>query len=137
MYKKISTVILLFGFLIFATAASAEIKTFIGVGTYYMENSEETLDFAKNKAKLAAELNAMEQAQVNIQSYSEIHNLNLTKDEIISITAGILKVTDVKYALKSESDGILLMQAEVTAEIDTDKISGMVEREIKRRADNL
>lgn len=132
MYRKISSAILLFGFLIFATTASAEVQTFIGIGKHYIEDSNETLDAAKNKAKLAAELNAMEQAQVNIQSYSESHNLNLTNDEIISVTAGILKVTNVKYALKSENDGLILMQAEVTAEIDTDEISEMVEHEIKR-----
>ena len=136
MYKKFSAGILVFAILIFATAASAEIKTFEGVGTYYMENGNETLDFAKNKAKLAAELNALEQAQVYIYSYSELHNLNLKQDEIISITAGILKVTDIRYSLKTESD-ILLMCATVTAEIDTDKISETVEREIKRRAENL
>lgn len=134
MYKKFSAGILVFAILIFATAASAEIQTFEGVGTYYMENDEDTIDFAKNKAKVAAELNALEQAQVNIYGYSELHNLNLTQDEIISITAGILKVTDVKYLLKSEND-ILLMQATVTAEIDTDKISELVEREIKRRTE--
>ena len=134
MYKKISAEILFFAILIFSTAASAEIQTFEGVGTYYMENENETLDFAKNKAKLAAELNALEQAQVYIYSYSELHNLNLKQDEIISITAGILKVTDIRYSLKTESD-ILLMCATVTAEIDTDKISEMVEHEIKRHTE--
>jgi hypothetical protein len=88
---------------------------------------------SKNKAKIVAELNALEQAQINIQSYSELQNLNLTRDEIITITAGILNVTDVKYKLTNEGN-ILVMTAIVTAEIDTDKIPELVEREIKRRA---
>ena len=133
MYKKFMTAILFFGILIFATVASAEIKTFIGIGEHYMEDSNETLAQAQDKAKLAAELNAMEQAQVNVKAYSEMHNSNLTQDEIITITAGILNVTGVKYSLKEEFDGILLIRAEVTAEIDTDKIPEFVEREIKRR----
>ena len=133
MYKKFMTAILFFGILIFATVASAEIQNFIGVGEHYMEDSNETLAQAQDKAKLAAELNAMEQAQVNVKTYSEMHNSNLTQDEIITITAGIMNVTDVKYSLKEEF-GVMLIRAEVTAEIDTDKIPEFVEREIKRRA---
>ena len=133
MYKKILTTILILGILTFATVASSEIKIFEGIGEHYMEDSNETLAQAQDKAKLAAELNAMEQAQVNVQSYSEAHNSKLTRDEIITITAGIMNVTNVKYSMKSEFDGILLMRAVVTAEIDTDKIPEFVEREIKHR----
>ena len=132
--RKIFASILTFGILIFATAASAEIQNFVGVGEHYIESETETLAQAQDKAKLTAELDALEQAQVNIQIYSEMHNFNLTRDEIISITAGILNVTDVKYSLKEDFDGLLIMRAEVTAEIDTDKIAEFVEREIKRRA---
>ena len=132
MIKKICATILIFGILIFATAASAEIKTYEGVGVHYMEDSNETLAQAQDKAKLAAELDAMEQAQVNVKTYSEMHNSNLTQDEIITITAGIMNVTGVKYSIKEEL-GVMLIRAEVTAEIDTDKIPEFVEREIKRR----
>lgn len=121
-----------FVILIFATTVNAEVKTFLGVSEHYMENSSETLEQAKDKAKLDAELSAMEQAQINVQSYSEAHNSNLTRDEIIIITAGILKITDVKYFLKNDS-GIYLIRSEVTAEIDTDKISEFIEREIQRQ----
>ena len=134
MYKKILTTLFIFGLVIFNSVASAEIKFFEGVGEHYMEDSTETLAQAQEKAKLAAELDALEQAQVNVQVYSEQNNLNLTKDEIVTLTAGIMNVLDVKYSIKSENDGILLMRAEVKAEIDTDKISELVEREISRRA---
>ncbi len=133
MLKKFMTAILIFGILIFATVTSAEFKIFEGVGEHYMEDSTETLDAAKDKAKLAAELNIAEQVAVMVFSYSEMHNSNLTRDEIITITAGILKVTDVKYALKSENDGTLLMRAVVTAEVDIDEVPALIEREIKRR----
>lgn len=133
MLKKFTTAILFFGILIFSTVTSAEIKIFEGVGEYYMEDENETLDALKDKAKLAAELNALEQAQVNVKSYCELHNLNLTQDEIITITAGVMNVTNVKYALKSEFDGLLVMKATITAEIDVDKIPEFIEREIKRR----
>lgn len=133
MHKKFLATILTLAMLIFAATANATILKFEGVGEHYMENQTETLEDSKNKAKIVAELNALEQAQINIQSYSELQNLNLTRDEIITITAGILNVTDVKYKLTNEGD-VLLMTAIVTAEIDTDKIPELVEREIKRRA---
>lgn len=133
MHKKFLATILTLAMLIFAATANAAILKFEGVGEHYMENQTETLDDSKNKAKIVAELNALEQAQINIQSYSESRNLNLTRDEIITITAGILNVTDVKYKLTNEGN-ILVMTAIITAEIDTDKIPELVEREIKRRA---
>ena len=118
---------------VLVSSVQAEIKTYTGVGEHYMEDENETLAQAQDKAKLAAQLDAMEQAQVNVQDYSEGNNFNLTQDEIITVTAGILNVIDVKYSLKDDR-GVMLMRAEVTAEIDTDKIAELVEREIKRRA---
>ena len=116
------------------SASQAEVKIYTGVGEHYMENETETLAQAQDAAKLAAELNAMEQAQINVKSYSAAHNFNLTQDEIITITAGIMNITNVKYSLKEDFDGLPIMRAEVTAEIDTDKIPALVEREMKRRA---
>ena len=131
MYKKFFT-LLIFGIWIICATASAEIKIFTGVGEHYMESETETLAQAQDAAKLAAELDAMQQAQIVVIGYSEAHNSNLTRDEIITITAGVMNVTDVKYSLKDEA-GVLLMRAEVTAEIDTDKIPALVERELKNR----
>ena len=133
MRTKIFAVTLILCSLILFSSVQAEVKIFIGVGEHYMESESETLAQAQDAAKLAAELNAMEQAQINVKSYSTAHNSNLTQDEIISITAGVMNITGVKYSLKDEA-GVLLMCAEVTAEIDTDKIAELVEREIKRRA---
>lgn len=132
MLRNLATVALMSVILIFCTVSSAEIKTYEGVGAHYMENENETLAQAQDKAKLAAELKVMEEAQINVIGYSEMHNCNLTRDEIVTITAGIMNVIDVKYSLKDEL-GVLLMEAVVTAEIDTDKIAEFVEREIKFR----
>ena len=132
MRTKIFAVTLILCSLILFSSVQAEVKIFIGVGEHYMESENETLSKAQEAAKLAAELNAMEQAQINVKSYSAAHNSDLTQDEIISITAGVMNITGVKYSLKDEA-GVLLMCAEVTAEIDTDKIAELVEREIKRR----
>lgn len=136
MRTKIFTAALILCSLILVSSVQAEVKIFIGVGEHYMESETETLSKAQDAAKLAAELNAMEQAQINVKSYSAAHNSNLTQDEIISITAGIMNITSVKYSLKEDFDGLPIMHAEVTAEIDTDKIAELVEMEIKRRSQN-
>ena len=136
MNKKFILMFLSLGILIFSITANAEIKIFEGVGKHYMEDANETLDAAKEQTKILAELDALEQAQVHIQGYSDAHNSKLTRDEIIAITAGVLNVKDVKYNLSQESDGIMLMEVIVTAEIDTDKIPELVERELKRRKAN-
>ena len=134
MRTKIFSAALILCSLILVSSVQAEVKIFIGVGEHYMESETETLSKAQDAAKLAAELNAIEQAQINVKSYSAAHNSNLTQDEIITITAGIMNITSVKYSLKEDFDGLPIMRAEVTAEIDTDKIAELVEREIKRRA---
>lgn len=127
MFKKLMTAILAVMILIFGTVASAEILTFEGVGEHYIENENETLDAAKNQAKLLAERNVAEQIDVVVFSYSESQNRNLMRDEIISIIAGIMNVVDVKYFFTTEFDGVLLVKTVLTAEIDTDKIAELIE----------
>ena len=67
--------------IIFCTdIVEAEIKNIVGNGVYYLNNKTETIDYAKNQAKLLAEVNIVEQVKVYIQSYTEINNLELTED---------------------------------------------------------
>ena len=118
---------------IFVSSANAEIKVYEGFGEHYMENKEETLDYAKNRAKLLAELDVIEQCSFNIKVYSTLHNSKLTRDEIISVTAGIIKVKNVQYFLDRYADNLFIVKAKLTAEIDTDKIPELVEREVEHR----
>ena len=131
--KYLVLAVLIIGSLTFTSMANAEIKIYEGIGSYYIEDENEKLDKSKEKAKTLAELDAMEQAQVNIESYSMANNYQLTKDEIISITAGIMNVTEVKYYIDCNSGESTLVKAVLTAEIDTDKIQEYVELEMKRR----
>ena len=118
---------------IFISSTNAEIKVYEGFGEHYMENKEETLDHSKNQAKLLAELDVIEQCSFNVESYSSLHNSKLTRDEIISITAGIMKVKSIQYFLDRYADNLFIVKAKLTAEVDTDKIPELVEREVERR----
>ena len=57
----------------------------------------------------------------------------LDDDEVITISAGILRVTDTKFSIEDDIDG-LLVKAFVTAEIDTDELETLLEQEINNRA---
>ena len=59
----------------------AQVKTYTGVGEYFMSDFE-TLDIAKQRALLYAKRNATEQAGVLIESRTEVINAEVSKDEI-------------------------------------------------------
>ena len=120
----ISTMIFLF-----ASIAHAEIKTYNGEGFFAVEN--ETLDYAKNKAKLDAERNIAEQIFVEVQSNSEIKNSQLTHDEIILRSESLMKILDVKYKIEPGDENSFIIRAIVTAEIDIDEIEKFLNREEK------
>ena len=114
----------------FFTAAHAEIQTYEGVGEYLM--TDETLDFAKNQAELAAQRDLLEKICVYIKVQSTMIDHELDEDEIITISAGILHVIDTKFSMTAEDDGILIKSI-VTAQIDTDELEKLLEQEIKSR----
>ena len=106
---------------VFMSAAFAEVETFVGTGIYAMAE-DETMDYAKEQAKLRAEREAQSQAYLYIRNQSKSENAVLTEDEIITITAGIMTIVDVKYTLLSDDDGSIVIRAQVTANIDTNDI---------------
>lgn len=112
------------------TTAHAEIKTYTGIGEYLL--TEETLDFAKNRAELEAERNVLEQVSVYIRGRSMMIDNELDEDEIITVGAGILHVTETKFSFESDAEGILV-KAFVTAKIDVDELEKLLEESIKER----
>lgn len=130
--KKFLATILIMAISIYGAAAFAEVQTFEGVGVHYIESDKETLGESQEKAKQDAMLNVLEQAQFFIRSYTEMHNFNLTQDEIIAVTAAVISFNGVKYSIKEEL-GVLVVGAEITAQIDTDRIPELIELELQKR----
>ena len=119
--KKIFSMIFLAMFF-FASIAHAEIKNYSGTGEYIMSEYE-TIDVAKQRAKQKAARNAQEQAGVFVSSYTKIKNHQVSEDEIIAITNGILKIFDVQENLIPQDEGKnILIQVTIKASIDSDKI---------------
>ena len=120
---------------VFSTSTvNAKVKEFIGTGEHYIEDEEETMEDARYKAENLAELNVIEQAEFYLKSITNAEDQKLSEDEIVTITAGLMQVTDIKYEVIQDSSDIFLVKATVTAIIDTEKIPELVEREVQRRS---
>ena len=116
-------------------AVNAEIQTYEGVGIYHMAKTSETLNQAKNEAKKYAGRAILEQIELYIASESEVRDFNLTKDEIVTIAAGVMNVTSAKYRyMPEEADpDQFVVECLLTAEVDTDRVHEYVERERQAR----
>ena len=88
---------LIAGSLLFMPCANAQVMTVTGSDDYIMSEFE-TIDIAKQRAKQKAMRAAQEQAGVFVQSSTDVVNLVVTNDEIHTLTAGILNVSNVTYS---------------------------------------
>ncbi len=120
--------------LLSVSPAEAETQTYEGTGVFTITQSE-TQNVAKKRAKLEAERDALEQIYLYVKAQSSSKNSRLTKDEIVTIAAGLMNVLKTKFDVKKE-DGFFVVTATVIAEIDPDEIPEAVEREKNRRLHN-
>ena len=117
----------IFALILLTATAYAEIKTYTGNGEYLM--SEENVDFAKSRAAINAERNILDQVCVYVKGQSSMIDNELDNDEVISISAGILHVTDTKFKIVDDADGILV-KATVTAQVDIDELEILLKQAI-------
>ena len=88
---------------------------------------------AKDKAKIYAIRSAAESISTKIIADSHTKNNLLKNDEIIAITAGILKINNVVYEINTFEDDIVEIKATVYIEADFDEINNAIKAEIERR----
>ena len=116
--------------ILFASTAHAEIKTYTGYGEYLM--TDETIDYAKEQAELYAQRDVLEKVCVFVKGQSLMIDNELSDDEVVTISAGVLHVTDTKFSLDMDEGGILI-KSFVTAQIDTAELAELLEQAIKER----
>lgn len=121
------------GILMLASGANAEIRTYEGEGVYIMSDFE-TPELAKSRAKARAEKNAQEQAGIWVESYLRVNNQTVVEDEIVVLTGGIMSVDSVKYSITPIDEATFRVQANLTAQIDSDKIPGWLDRTASERS---
>ena len=120
-----------FALILLTATAHAQIQTYTGNGEYLMTD-DEVVDFAKSRAAIEAERNILDQVCVYVKSQSSMIDNELDRDEVISIGAGILHVTDTKYQMVDDAQGILV-KATVTAQIDIEELKTLLNQAIAER----
>src|SRR3989337_4288140 len=105
---------------------SAQPKEIISEGTYNMGDGE-TPSVAESRALLQAKRTALEQAGTYVESYTKVKNLQLTKDEIQVLAAGLMEVTILDKKRTVVGDGIHFW-VQIKAKVNPDKIEEMAKR---------
>ena len=106
-----------------ARVVYAEVKTIEADGYYIMgDGTEETQGVAKARAREDAKRAASEQACTFIESISEIKNGNLTRDEIRTISASILKIIEAPVNPEI-SGGSIMFHCKIKVEVDTSNVT--------------
>ncbi|WP_303840558.1 tetratricopeptide repeat protein [Selenomonas ruminantium] len=91
----------------------------------------ETPDIAKQRAKVRAEQNAIEQAGVYVRSYTKTINHIVTTDEVTAIANTIIKIIDEEYTITpiDQKRGSILIQAKIKANVDSIQIDSWLKQE--------
>lgn len=110
-------VVLLFGCLLSANVVSATPQELSAKGEYRL-GDRDNRETAKMAALADAKRKIIEQAGVYIESYSEMNDLELTKDQVKTAANAIIKI---KHEDVSFSENGTLCTAFVTAIIDVEK----------------
>ena len=122
--RKILMTALIAGSLFASSSVNAEVRIYEGSDEYVMSEFE-TVDMGKQRAKQKAERAAQEKAGVFVESNTEVVNMMVTKDEIRTMTGGILRIVgEPQYKLTEIAGGkSFIVRATIQAEIDTDDIT--------------
>jgi hypothetical protein len=89
-------------------------------GEYRMGDHDTRMD-ATRMAIEAAKRQALEQVATYLESVTEVKNLDVTRDEIRTYTAGIVTVLGQRTTTRLE-DGAVVIQVDLTAEVDPEQV---------------
>lgn len=112
--------------------AQAEIKVIIAEATYTMGDGE-TPSVAEAHVLQRAKQAALEQAGTYVESYTNVHNLNLTTEEIQTIAGGVLNVEVLEKTRTLVGDGVRFY-TKIKATVTTDKMEELARR-IKEKSE--
>jgi hypothetical protein len=98
----------------------------VSEATYIMGDGE-TPSFAEAMVLQKAKQAALEEAGTYIESYTKVHNLDLTTEEIRTLTGGIIKVDVLDKKRTLVSDG-LRMSVKIKAIVTTDRMEELARR---------
>ena len=129
-FRQAVTAIFIIIGLFYASSVGANVQIFHGTGEFFM--TDEDIDFAKHKAELSAQRDALEQVCFYVKSNSQTINGSLENDEIIVISTGILHVIDTKFEFVNDG-GKIVIKSFVTAEIDVEELEKLLKQLLDER----
>ncbi len=100
---------------------SADSRIVTASGEYRLGDHDTRTDGARLAVE-AAKRDALEQVATYLERVTEVRDLNLTRDDIRSYTAGIVKVLEETVTTRVENESIVI-RAELTAEIDPHEVA--------------
>jgi hypothetical protein len=102
-------------------APSANVRVVTATGEYRMGDHDTRTD-AVRLAVEAAKREALEQVATYLESVTEVQNMDVTRDEIRTYTAGIVTVLDQKITTWLEEQTVVI-RADLTAQVDPNEVA--------------
>lgn len=118
--------LILLSALTYSSSAWADIKVITAEATYTMGDGESP-SFAEAMVLQKAKQMALEQAGTYVESYTKVHNLSLSTEEIQTIAGGVLKVEVLEKQRELIGDG-LRHYVKIKATVTTDKMEELARR---------
>jgi hypothetical protein len=100
---------------------SENARTVTASGEYRLGDYDTRTD-AIRLAVEAAKRDALEQVATYLESVTEVRDLDVTRDDIRTYTAGIVKVLEQEITTKLEDDTVVI-RAELTAQVDPTEVA--------------
>jgi hypothetical protein len=100
---------------------SGNVRVVTASGEYRM-GDHDTRNDAVRMAVEAANREALEQVATYLESVTEIQNMDVTRDDIRTYTAGIVMVLDQHIATRLEGQTVVV-RADLTAQVDPDEVA--------------
>ncbi|MBE8949419.1 MAG: tetratricopeptide repeat protein [Quinella sp. 3Q1] len=126
---KVVCIIFVYCIFLLPNETFAETENIEAVGVYVVgDGMDESPKLAKERAKKEAMRIALDKAGIYVESFSEMKNFRLTKDEIKIIAGEIITVENESYDVEILSDEVIKYTATIQAVIDTDVIATKIKQ---------
>ena len=104
---------------------AANIRVVTASGEYQMGDHDTRAD-AIRLAVEAAKRQALEQVATYLESVTEMKNMDVTRDDIRTYTAGIVMVLDQKISTRLDGETVII-HADLTAQVDPKEVAQAIE----------
>jgi hypothetical protein len=109
-----------------SSPVDAEIRTLTAEGEHIL-GEHDTKEDAVRLASEAAKRSVLEQVALYLESVTVVTNLNISRDEIRTYTAGVVNILDQQVSTRLE-DNAVVFHVDVVAQVDTDEVAEAINK---------